>query len=934
MDTAVQPASPPESAARQDPRRRLRLGLAILASLGTLAYAVAVVAAAWAAPDKGFVVFIGRRVIEASPGGAVDRAGIQPGDVVDRAEGRDLHSTLDYIDGLLRRSPGERVRIGFRRGGPDGPRTDVGVRLGHSPPPWAALVAALLAVVLLALGLLARADRPDDPVAIRFWRTTTIYATAYTAGLSWNMLLVHPGLAAVGLAAIFLAPPIAADFSLAFPTAPRRSVRPYRIFAYGTSLVLLVGTVAAIAWALSDWRSGAASDGALRWAVRCIATQLAMTVIVIAGGTIVQLRNARDWGGAERAQLRWLMFGFGLTTVPYFISIPIAIWDIDRFLLVGYRPLLTAGAILWFASVSLAVLRVRLADVPGFIRRTMTYGIASGLAAAVYLAVVLGVGVASERALGPPRALAHLFAAVAALAVFGPLRARVSAAIDRRFFRDRLHYVQAVRELGEAVAPLREPADLARLVVERAVDALRASSGALYLRPASASEQASAPAEPELELADARGRELPARLAVQDALGLAGETGIAALLRRGESASADGVLLLGERRGGDLYSSEDRDLLRAFAGQLAVAIENARAFGTIAAMSRAREAQNREIASLRDRLEDENRYLRGRLDDTRRELRIVGRSKVVKELQRQVERIAPSTASVLLAGESGTGKGLVARAIHAASDRADRPFIHVDCGAIPHGVFESELFGHERGAFTGAVRSRRGFFELADGGTLFLDEIGELPLVLQPKLLRALQERSFVRVGGGRPVPVDVRIVAATNRVLGEMVARGEFREDLLYRLKVVEIAVPPLRTRKGDLPDLVQWILPELCRRNHKPLRTLSPEASKRLEEYGWPGNVRELQNVLERAAILCEGDVIQVTDLALPDAPPPEEDLAHLVALPEDADHRDVMESVEKRRLLGALKAAGGNQSRAARALGIARTTLINKMRRYRLT
>jgi len=934
MDTAVQPASPHEPGARQDPRRRLRLGLAILASLGTLAYAVAVVAAAWAAPDKGFVVFIGRRVIETTPGGAVDRAGIEPGDVVDRADGRELHSTLDYIDGLLRRSPGERVRIGFRRGGPDGPRTEVTVRLGHSPPPWAALVAALLAVVLLALGLLARADRPDDPVAIRFWRTTTIYATAYTAGLSWNMLLVHPTLAAVGLAAIFLAPPIAADFSLAFPTAPRRSVRAYRIFAYGTSLALLVGTVASIAWALSDWERGASSDGALRWAVRCTATQLAMTVIVIAGGTIVQLRNARDWGGAERAQLRWLMFGFGLTTVPYFISIPIAIWDIDRFLLVGYRPLLTAGAILWFASVSLAVLRVRLADVPGFIRRTMTYGIASGLAAAVYLAVVLGVGVASERVLGPSRALAHLFAAVAALAVFGPLRARVSAAIDRRFFRDRLHYVQAVRELGEAVAPLREPADLARLVVERAVDALRASSGALYLRPAPVSEQTSAPTVPELELADARGRELPARLGVQEALSLSGETGIAALLRRGESDSADGVLLLGERRGGDLYSSEDRDLLRAFAGQLAVAIENARAFGTIAAMSRALEAQNREIASLRDRLEDENRYLRGRLDDTRRELRIVGRSKVVKELQRQVERIAPSTASVLLTGESGTGKGLVARAIHAASDRADRPFIHVDCGAIPLGVFESELFGHERGAFTGAVRSRRGFFELADGGTLFLDEIGELPLVLQPKLLRALQERSFVRVGGGRPVPVDVRIVAATNRVLGEMVARGEFREDLLYRLKVVEIAVPPLRTRKADLPDLVEWILPELCRRNHKPLRTLSPEASERLEEYGWPGNVRELQNVLERAAILCEGDVIQPNDLALPEAPPPEEDLAHLVALPEDADHRDVMESVEKRRLLGALKAAGGNQSRAARALGIARTTLINKMRRYGLT
>ena len=922
MDSSVQPPSP-VSPPRSALGHRARLGLSAVGSFATLAYAVAVVFAASNSSDKGFVVFVERRVVETTPGGAVARAGIRPGDVAETVDGRPLTSTLDYVDRVLRRPPGDRVTFGFRRA-QGSPLREVEVRLGESPPPWSAILAAILAVVLLALGLVARADRPGDPAALRFWRTTTIYATAYAAALSWNMLLVHPWLAAVGLAAVFLAPSIASDFSLAFPLPPRRSDRPWRIAAYASSVVLLIGTMASVGWALSDFRHGLATDRALHWTVRFVAVQLVMTVLVIMAGTLVQWRNARDAGGAERAQLRWLLFGFGLTTVPYFIAIPIAIADIDWFLLVGFRPLVTAAAVLWFASVSLAVLRVRLADVAGFIQRTMTYGIASGLAAGVYLAVVLAVGVVSERVLGPSRALAHLAAAVSALAVFGPLRSRVSAWIDRRFFRDRLHYLQAVRELGEAVAPLREPADLARLVVERAVDALRASSGALYLRPKSTDTD---PEAELLDLADVRGTNLEARLSVPQALALAGETGLATPLSR--AGKVEGVLLLGERRGGDLYSREDRDLLRAFAGQLAVAMENARAFGTIAAMSRALEEQNREIASLRDRLEDENRYLRARLDDAQH--RIVGRSKASQSLRSQIERVATTAASVLLTGESGTGKGLAARAIHAASDRADRPFIHVDCGAISQGVFESELFGHERGAFTGAVRSRRGFFELADGGTLFLDEIGELPLALQPKLLRALQERSFVRVGGGHPVHVDVRIIAATNRKLGEMVDNAEFRKDLLYRLNVVEIAVPPLRARKSDLPELVDWILPEICRRNHKPPRTLSKEAADRIADYAWPGNVRELQNVLERAAILCEGPEIQAADLSLPDLPPPEEDLAQIVPLPDDADHRDVMEVVEKRRLVAALKAAGGNQSRAARSLGIARTTLINKLRRF---
>ncbi|MBI2893790.1 MAG: sigma 54-interacting transcriptional regulator [Deltaproteobacteria bacterium] len=918
MRRKIGPSCPP----MDTPRDRLaRLALPTLWSVLALAYAVAVVVVTWRSPEKGFLAFTERRVIEVTEGGLADRAGVRRGDLVVAVDGRPLVSTLDYVDRLLRRRPGEVVELGLHRKGVER-RVTVALRLGHSPAPFGALVACALAAMLLALGLVARAGRPGDPAAIRFFRTCAVYAVVYAGALSWNSLLVHPLLAAACLAALFLAPPLAMDFSLTFPSPPRQSVRLFRVVAYAPTFVLLVGTVVSIAWAVADLRAGIPTDRALRWTVRLVAAQLSLAVLVMAIGLFAQFRNLRHVSGEERGQLKWLLFGFSLCVLPFFVAVPVAIVDFDRFLLLGYRPLVGSIAVLWFVAVSLAVLRVRLADVDAVIHRSMTYAIASGAAAAVYLAVVLAVGMVAGRVLGEASLPSHLVAAVAALAAFGPMRTRVRAWLDRRFFRDRVHYVHALRELAEAVTTVREPRELATEAVNRTVTALRASSGALYL---------AAPDGASVVLAQSVGREFPEEASLDEVLAAAG--GVAIPIQR--AAKVEGVLVLGDRKGGDLYSSEDRDLLVALAGQLAVAIENARAFSTIREMSSSLEGQNREIALLRDKLEDENRYLRGRLEDARgTEDRIVGSSRPVRELVRQMERVAGSAASVLLVGESGTGKGLVARAIHGASDRAERAFIHVDCGAIPQGVFESELFGHERGAFTGAVRARRGLFELADGGTLFQDEIGELPLALQPKLLRALQDHSFQRVGGSRPVSVDVRILAATNRDLSEMAQAGGFRKDLYYRLRVVEIAVPPLRERKGDIRDLVEFVLPRICRRNHKPPRTLSAEALRRLEAYGWPGNVRELENVLERAAILCEATEIQAADLALADAPPSEEALLrHAAPVGEDAGHREVMESLERRRLVAALEACGGNQSRAARSLGIARTTLINKLRRHGL-
>jgi formate hydrogenlyase transcriptional activator len=290
------------------------------------------------------------------------------------------------------------------------------------------------------------------------------------------------------------------------------------------------------------------------------------------------------------------------------------------------------------------------------------------------------------------------------------------------------------------------------------------------------------------------------------------------------------------------------ELLGTFAGQAAMAIKTARAF--------------QELSHLQGRLEGENAYLQ---EELRTELgfdEIVGRSPALRRVLRRVRQVAPSDSTILLAGETGTGKELLARAIHRLSPRGEHPLIKVNCGAIAAGLVESELFGHERGAFTGALQQRVGRFELADRGTLFLDEVGELPPDTQVKLLRVLQEQEFERVGGSRPVRVDVRLVAATNRDLEADVASGRFRADLFYRLSVFPVRVPPLRERPEDVPPLVAHFLQFFQRKLGKPLTAVSNSSMERLVGYPWPGNVRELQNVMERACVLSSGPVVEITD------------------------------------------------------------------------
>jgi transcriptional regulator with GAF, ATPase, and Fis domain len=372
-----------------------------------------------------------------------------------------------------------------------------------------------------------------------------------------------------------------------------------------------------------------------------------------------------------------------------------------------------------------------------------------------------------------------------------------------------------------------------------------------------------------------------------------------------------GVLVLADkerRRGGQAaFDDDDARFLVSLAGLCGLAIENRRHL----------ERLTRE----RERLEEENRRL---LDETGRvagERVFVGESPAARRVLDLVSRVAPSRTSVLITGESGTGKELVARMIHARSDRAGKPFVAINCAALPETLLESELFGIERGVATG-VEARAGRFESAHGGTLFLDEIGDMPLALQAKLLRVLQEREIEHVGGRRRIPIDVRVLAASNARLPEKIASGEFREDLYYRLRVVEIALPPLRERREDIPRLVRYFLDRFAAREGRPAPTLDREAFSALLGHEFPGNIRELENLLEGAASLCRGNVIRFEDLQwLPSRTP------RVEAEPASAGEVPNLRALQERHIRRVLKLAGGNKSRAARLLGISRRTLYRK-------
>jgi formate hydrogenlyase transcriptional activator len=393
-------------------------------------------------------------------------------------------------------------------------------------------------------------------------------------------------------------------------------------------------------------------------------------------------------------------------------------------------------------------------------------------------------------------------------------------------------------------------------------------------------------------------------------------------------------------RSENAFTEEDAELLTQIVGQIAIAVENALAY--------------REISRLKEKLAHEKLFFEEELRGEMGFDQIIGNSPALRHVLQLVETVAPSDSTVLLLGETGTGKELVARAIHDHSRRKDRSFVKLNCAAIPTGLLESELFGHEKGAFTGAISQRVGRLELADHGTLFLDEVGDVSLEVQPKLLRALQEREFERLGSTRTRRVDVRLVAATNRDLEGMIAAREFRSDLYYRLNVFPIRIPPLRERREDIPLLVSHFAQKFARQMQKQIETIPAATMKALSEWEWPGNVRELQNFIERAVILTRGRALEVpiteldkTGVNIPAgslSPGEREVIVRIVretlgemdrggpksAAREAAKEYDERQREEIVRVLGETKGRVGGAEGAAARLGINRTTLLARMKK----
>jgi formate hydrogenlyase transcriptional activator len=367
-----------------------------------------------------------------------------------------------------------------------------------------------------------------------------------------------------------------------------------------------------------------------------------------------------------------------------------------------------------------------------------------------------------------------------------------------------------------------------------------------------------------------------------------------------------GVMALGSRRENS-FRQTDLDLLSQISSQIALALDNALAYGRLTAS--------------RDRLEDERLYLESEIRSESNFEDIVGKSLALQKVLEQVSIVAPTDSTVLLRGETGTGKELIARAVHNLSSRRGRTFVRLNCAAIPSGLVESELFGHEKGAFTGALMQQRGRFELADRGSLFLDEIGDISLDLQPKLLRAVQEQEFERLGSTKTLRVDVRVIAATHRDLSAMIREGSFREDLFYRLNVFPIDIPPLRERREDIPLLVHYFVSKLSRRMRKAIKTIPKQAMEALTNSPWRGNVRELENFIERAVILSQSEELNI----------PMSELK--TASTGSVGPVSTFQQIERNAIIDALKAASGKISGnggAAERLGLKRTTLQNKMRR----
>jgi len=876
------------------------------------------------------------------------------------------------------------------------------------PTPLSSILISLawffLKMIIFVIGALVVTRRPSDTSARMFFALCAITVVAFMGGFHWSSLLGSPWLLYPFVLCAMLVPPVTLHFYLLFPQ-PHLVVRrwPWQtmVAVYGLPGLFTLLLFGAMIWShqVSDDPDQLAAP--LVMVAQLISASLALSAVwFIAGLGVLVHRFLKTETQVEQNQVKWLLSAAIPATVPLGMVLYTATTNPAEFAYgTTTKPLMLVASGFFTIAYAVSITRYRLMQAGRFLNRGLWYFAISFAAMALFCLMVGMWALISGSIFIWGNVLVVGLTAMVVLVLMGWAGNRYQMASEVQFHREKFQLDKAMRRLGKAVEQLVEPAQLVQQMLQSALDAVSASSGAVYLKTAGSEG---------FERVATHGRmEFPRKMAFDSPL--AEELRTAGLVSRwagsgpppsagrwhlddlgGELASSleagdvlVGFVLLGPKDESQPYTPEDRNFLIALARTTSLALESAQGHHTITRLREELQAKVDQIAEQQQRI----LFLQGELVNRtappasspspenagrssvalRHEIR--GSSPVVQTMLGKVSKIARSSSSVLIRGESGTGKELLAQAIHGNSARGEGPFVQVHCAALSQGLLESELFGHVKGAFTGADRDKIGRFEMADCGTLFLDEIGDISLETQTKLLRALQEQAFERVGGTETIRVDVRLIAATHRNLEELIRQGRFREDLFYRLNVISLLSPPLRERGDDIVELAYHFLRQYASRVGKSIARIDRDALAILVGYSWPGNIRQLENAVERAVVLAEGDSITVSDwppeiLASPKSVSPSEGRAFTPARgqavagwspPRPASPSPVssgaltlsspgslassstlesdVERFERERLAAVLTECQGNKSEAARILGLPRSTLFSKLRKYNL-
>ena len=991
--------------ANRSPRWSPRsVGLVALAILPIL-YSVGVLVVVSGMGDVGLSCILGTVTKRDVPAG-FEWADAQPvaGDQVVAIGGRRIDHYPDYVAALrdIRHQIGERVPVAWKPGGV-GP-TRQGVATVARRPIQAYLWSGLWffqEMAIFGVGLLVFWKRPRDESARLFFWLCLVTVGAYMGGYHWTEIVVEPLLIYPFVLFAMALPLVSLHLYLVFPRlnpvfeAHRRATL---IGLYGIPALFLVGLwscMGRISW-LRDQSGPAVTNAVLGsvWWIKWLSLTYIGLAVVVFGLCIVCLAMSYRAAAnrAERNQAYWILLASWLSVLP----IGYMLWNIwrepARLGMASAAWPMYGVSLLYTIAYALSISRYKLMQVKEIYNRSKIYVLVSILAGLLFSAILVGTTLLiGDRLLTDHTsrgAVVAGFMVLMALIFWEAIRGRFQRAIDRRFSREKYKFDEAMQRMNLAVGQLVDRATLGHRLLEAAADTLRLEWGAIYLADApdgplglaawhgpEPDERFLAATNPLIDSLRAIGTIRAPRAeaegqhrdpATDTMIALGGE--VARLL------AADGVpvglIVLGPKRNGLPYEDEEVAFLGALSSVAMLTLHSAGIQQTLERLNlELRDKvdkiteQQRRILILQDQLSERSQTTgAARLDrtapfDPMIFERIRGSGGAVRSMLEVARKVAASTSAVLIRGESGTGKELLAEAIHSASPRADRPFVQVHCAALSQGLLESELFGHVKGAFTGADRDRVGRFEQANGGTLFLDEIGDINLEVQTKLLRVLQEMAFERVGSSQTIQVDVRIVAATHQDLDSLIRAGKFREDLFYRLNVIPIETPTLRDRREDIFELVVHFLGLHADRIGRSVSHIDDDAVEALVAYDWPGNIRELENVVERAVVLSDGPALTLDDLPLDIRQPGRRrgrsplSLAHsgatqprnpsepaplstdrAVALLESATDLEAVAD-EKLRLLDALAGAHGNKSEAARLLGLPRSTFFSKLKKHGL-